>query len=257
MRSSPLLKPGAITKWRGVAPALESVRTSIALADLEAFSGRYVVLPKLENVFDIFRMVMPEDTRVVIVAQSPYPGSCPTTGIPYACGPAFLPARGCATTPVTLKRVMQEACRGSTNKPNKPPRDMLLDWIDQGVVLLNSSMTIGKECPKHLEDHSIVWQEIMHEIIRSISDKIDPVFLLVGRDAWKFEGDILPCVATGKHRVIKVSHPVAIKDTSTPWLGSGVFDRVSGMLIENGEMPIVWVPELCSGYRNSVSVRHF
>ena len=59
------------------------------------------------------------------------------------------------------------------------PRETLLNWINQGVMLLNSSLTLGTGCPKYLEDHSVVWEEIMGNILCTMCDEIDPVFVLV------------------------------------------------------------------------------
>lgn len=207
-----------------------------AFGDLYSFEQQFGVLPRLKNVLDMFRMIMPGDVRVVIVAQSPYPGRCPKTGVPYACGPAFLPSRHCTTVPATLANVISEVCRDFSRSPTKSPQDMLLDWVDQGVMLLNSSLTLGVGCPKYLEDHTILWHEIMQDVVHAICTKVDPVFVLVGRDAYKLENHLLP-----KTRVIKVSHPVARKETSTPWYGSNVFSRVSQMMVEREEKPIRWL----------------
>ena len=235
----------------------------IALEDLYGFEQKYGLLPRLGQVLDMFRMIMPYDVRVVIIAQSPYPGYCPKAGVPYACGPAFLPSKGCATTPMTLRNIILEICRDfplcpeprlqNTNKTKQPfvqdpglvaqtlskvckPQEMLLSWIDQGVMLLNSSLTLGTNCPKYLEDHTILWQEIMQDLVCTICKKVDPVFVFVGKDAWKFESSVLQ-----NTRVIKVSHPVARKETSSPWYGSGVFSRVSKMMVEREEVPIKWI----------------
>ena len=217
----------------------------IALGDLYGFEQRYGVLPKLGKVFDMFRMIMPYDVKVVIIAQSPYPGSCPSTGITYACGPAFLPSRGCATTPMTLRNIILEICRDFSANKTKQPQEMLLDWIDQGVMLLNSSLTLGTNCPKYLEDHTILWQEIMQDLVYTICKKVDPVFVFVGKDAWKLENSVSHPVGgaqgKGSTRVIKVSHPVARKETPSAWYGSSVFSRVSKMMVERDEMPIKWM----------------
>lgn len=221
-----------------LAPVLDSERMCTVFGDLYRFEQQlgFGVLPRLRNVLDMFRMIMPQDVRVVIVAQSPYPGHCPNTGVPYACGPAFLPSRCCTTVPATLANVISEACRDFARLPTKSPQDMLLDWVDQGVMLLNSSLTLGVGCPKYLENHSIMWHEIMQDVVCAICKEVDPVFVLVGRDAYKLEDNLLP-----NTRIIKVSHPVARKETSTPWYGSGVFSRVSGMMVERGDMPIKWL----------------
>lgn len=232
-RSKLPFKPGAIGLWKKI--ALDSDRMSLVLNDIDDFADRYTVVPCKKDIFNMFRMIYPKDVKVVIVAQSPYPGNCVVTHVPYACGPALLPAFGCATTPATLRNVVSEACRDMCKKTTKSPRELVLYWIEQGVMLLNASLTLGKDCPKYLEDHSVTWEEVMRGIVSAISSEIDPIFLLIGRDAWKFEANI------SSSKVIKVSHPVARKDTSTPWAGSGVFSAISNMMLEEGKMPIKWV----------------
>lgn len=227
-------KQGAITEWMELVPAMSSDRMSIVLESTKTFGSKYTLLPKEEDVFNMFRMIYPGEVKVVFVGQSPYPGYCPVTRIPYACGPAFMPTPGCVTTPATLKNIVSEVCRDFGKSLRIPPSDMLNEWINQGTMLLNSSLTMGSDCPTYLEDHSVTWEELMREILSTIYEKLDPIFILVGRDAWKFE----TCVGND---VIKVSHPVARKETSTPWMKSSVFSNVSKMLVNKELTPIRWI----------------
>ncbi len=221
---------GAIQEWREF--ALESDRMLRVLEDIDRF--KHTIIPSKQDIFNAFRMIRPHRVRVVIVAQSPYPGRCPTTQIPYACGPALVPALGCATTPATLRNVVSEVSRDMSKRVTVPPRDMLLKWVEQGVLLLNSALTLGRGCPGYLEDHSVLWEEVMQDILCKISTVYDPVFVLVGKDAWKFEANL-------QSPAVKVSHPVARKETSTPWAGSCVFSEVSDRMIEKGQVPIRWI----------------
>ena len=223
---------GAIAEWRKL--VLESDRMLEVLNIITNFSEKYRIVPDRNDIFNMFRMLPPGKVRVVIVAQSPYPGRCPATQVPYACGPAFLPAAGCATTPATLKNVMSELHRDTRKPSSKSSRETLLCWIEQGVLLLNSSLTLGRDCPRYLEDHSVAWEEVMRTVLSAISELANPIFVLIGKDAWKLETSV------GTERVIKVSHPVARAETSTPWAGSGVFSAVSHMMVENGDLPIRW-----------------
>jgi len=211
---------------------LESDRMLQVLVDLDAFACKYTVIPKKCKIFETFRMLRPRDVKVVMVAQSPYPGYCPVTGLPYACGPAFLPGPGCITTPATLKNIVSELRRDMSTTRSASPRDMLLDWIEQGVLLINSSLTLGKGCPRYLEDHSVLWEEVMRDILNTICTLTNPVFVFVGKEAWKLETSV-------SERVIKVLHPVASNYTKVKsWNGSSVFSSISKMMIENGDMPI-------------------
>ena len=207
------------------------------LNDIDRFLETYTIVPARSDIFNMFRMLRPSEVKVVMVAQSPYPGRCPATQTQYACGPAFVPSPGCVTIPATLKNIVAEVCRDMSCSLQSHPRDMLLDWVNQGVMLLNSSLTLGVGCPKYLEDHSVMWEEPMRSILTAILDVANPVFVLVGKDAWKYENIL--------NRVIKVSHPVASNyrnNTSSglEWAGSSVFSQVSRMMIEGGEVPIKW-----------------
>ena len=238
-------KPGAITEWRQL--VLENDRMFQALDDVDTFLEKYVIVPTKSDIFNMFRMIRPSEVKVVMVAQSPYPSRCPATRTQYACGPAFVPASGCATTPATLKSIVAEVCRDmSTSSLKSTPRDMLLDWISQGVMLLNSSLTLGVGCPKYLEDHSVLWEEPMRAILSTIADIANPVFVLIGKDAWKYENSLSTSSEAIQARVIKVYHPVASnyrKDAipGPEWAGSSVFSKVSRMMIENGDVPIKWM----------------
>lgn len=225
-------KKGAIIEWRRF--VLENERMDKLLTDLQMFQEEYDILPERRYVFNMFRMIYPTEVRVVIIGQSPYPGNCTITNIPYACGPAFLPNPACVTIPVTLRHILLELYRDMSMSPMKSPQEMFLSWIDQGVMLLNASLTCGINCPEYLKDQSTLWMEVMTHIVGEISKRVDPIFLLVGQHAWKFETYISsPC--------IKVSHPVSRVETATPWEGSNVFSQISKLMIEKGNVPIAWM----------------
>ena len=232
LAASHIFKPGAISKWIDIIDY--SDRLHLAIKDVNEFSNKYDILPRPCNVFNMFRMIYPCDVKVVIVAQSPYPDSCPCTKIEYAFGPAFLPSPGCVTTPLILKNIILEASRDMCKKSDKLPNEIVMDWIEQGVMMLNASLTIGKNCPEYLEDHSIVWEEIMIRILNKISALYDPVFLLVGTKAWKFENSI-------DAKIIKILDPSPSLQKHNPWMGSGVFSKISNILIEKEVMPIIWI----------------
>lgn len=204
------------------------------LEDLQIFQEQYDILPKQPDIFNMFRMIYPDDVKVVIIGQSPYPGKCAVTQIPYACGPAFMPNPACVTIPVTLRHILVELYRDMSYTPTQSPHEIIMSWIDQGVMLLNTSLTCGTNCPVYLQDHSVSWMEIIIQIVIKISEQVNPIFLLVGQHAWKLETYISsPCIT--------VSHPVSRIETATPWEGSGVFSKISTMMIESGKVPIAWL----------------
>jgi len=211
-----------------------------AILTLSEFVQKYTLFPEPRKVLDGFRAILPSNVKVVFVGQSPYPGVCPKTGTPYACGPAFLPNDTCITTPLTLRVMMDELCRDlNVRFLPAPPRVLLKNWMRQGVMLLNASLTIGStDCPPSLLDHSLLWEAFMREAIHHIATVCMPVFLLIGKEAWKFE------TCTGSRPTIKVSHPAArnaYKSSQQPWIGSGVFSKITNILQNEGKPNINWL----------------
>ena len=229
-----------LSEWDVIFPELEKPLEEI-YNNVKKFSKTYSMLPRPCQILKMFEMIRPCEVRVVFLGESPYPGVCPATGVPYACGPAFLPDSRCKTTPLTLQQIGKELCRDmQVVKLPMPLTSLLLHWISQGVMLLNVSLTIGvgPTCPRYLEDHSVLWENIMHKIIHRLSNDLSRnlVFVLIGQSAWKFEEDI-SCNCT----VIKTSHPVARNATLLPFLGSGVFSAVSRALYNMGETSVSWL----------------
>ena len=211
---------------------LDIDRLRLALSVLKEFRQCYEITPSPHHVFQMFRMICPSQVKVVLITQSPYPGVCPATGVRYAFGPAFMPNPRCATTPGTLRRFTAELCRDlGMKRLTVPPIRLLNDWVDQGVMLLNASLTLGTGgCPRHLEDHSVLWKEIMCNLVHNLSCHYRPVFVLIGTDAWHLEQSIV-----ASSPILKVSHPDA-----QSWMGSAVFSRVSTVMIKRGDAPIQW-----------------
>lgn len=73
------------------------------------------------------------------------------------------------------------------------PYQKPLPNVQSGVLILTSSFTVGLNCPDYLKDHSIVWQEVLQNIISIISQHCKPKFILVGEKNLKFEKYIISC----------------------------------------------------------------
>ena len=218
-------------KWVNM---LDMDRLHTVLTVLRGFRQQYEIVPLPKHVFKMFGMISPNMVKVVFIGQSPYPGICYATGVPYACGPAFMPNPLCATTPVTLRKILAELCRDlGIQTLMVPPTELLDDWVKQGVMLLNASLTLGAGgCPRHLEDHSVLWKEVICTLVQNLSLHCSPIFVLIGKHAWELER----CIAAGCP-VVKVYHPAARNDM---FMGCGVFSKVSKAMVERGDVPIRW-----------------
>lgn len=155
-------------------------------------ASRQEIQPEKSEVLKIFRMMRPADVKVVIVGQSPYEDD-------RACGIPFVSKF--KDVPRTLEAIKNEIeemydCR------IKDPNRMIFRWMEQGVFLINSSLTVGvgKDCPKYLKDHTDLWQQFVSRVLEHVCKKRIPV-ILMGSVAWRYSA----CVASP---ALKVPHPV-------------------------------------------------
>lgn len=164
------LPPAWAAVLRGWTPeALAAVRRCI-----EAVSGDRPIAP--DDPFRALRLVAPNDVRVVVIGQDPYP----TEG--HADGLAFSAGKG---RPRSLARVM-EVLVADRPETFGPPETWNLDaWARQGVLLLNPVLTV--EVGRSASHMECGWQALTVEIVQSLSRRTEPpTFLLWGAKAQAF-----------------------------------------------------------------------
>jgi len=186
------------------------------------------IYPPESDVFSALNLCPLNKVKVVIVGQDPYHGPGQGHGL------AFSVQKGIKIPP-SLKNIFKEA--GNDVGIDMPVHGNLEDWAKQGILLLNTVMTVRRgEANSHAK---MGWEEVTDEII-SIIDKQQEhvVFLLWGNPAAKKVGS----VNESKHFVIKCSHPspLGATKTKTPFLGSKCFSRTNSALINFGYEPVEW-----------------
>lgn len=160
--------------WAAVLPGWTRERLAAVHAAVEATSGDKPIAP--DDPLRALRLVGPDDVKVVVIGQDPYP----TAG--HADGLAFSAGRG---RPRSLARVF-ELLAAARPGFTPPPTGSLDDWARQGVLLLNPVLTVevGRS-GSHLE---CGWQALTREVVEYLSRRANPpVFLLWGgkaRDFW-------------------------------------------------------------------------
>lgn len=115
-----------------------------------------------------------------------------------------------------------------------PAHGNLDAWAQQGVFLLNASLTVREGEPN---SHASMWEGFTDQVIRGISERSNAgvVFLLFGGFARKKR----TLVDTSRHRVIEAPHPSPLS-ASRGWFGSGVFSKCNAELQALGHQPIDW-----------------
>ena len=214
------------------APLVRAWRVSQAGRGLEAFvDARQGVGATIfpAQVLHALELTAFDAVRVVIVGQDPYHGSGQAEGL------AFSVPRG-VRPPPSLRNIFLEQQR-DIGVP-APAHGHLGDWARQGVLLLNTSLTVEEGIPAAHAGRG--WEVLTDEIIQALSNHGPPkVFLLWGSHAQARS----PCIAVGRgHSVLTANHPspLSARRAPHPFLGCGHFGAANRALTEAGRAPIDW-----------------
>lgn len=189
------------------------------------------VYPPRELVFQAMRATSFDSVKVVIIGQDPYFNE---HGIgPEAHGLCFSVRDGIPTPP-SLRNILQEINATVYKNGTCRVKTDLTDWAEQGVLLLNASLTVIAKKPN--SHATLGWHELTDNIIETISaQKQHVVFMLWGAFAQKKEH----LIDSRKHLILKTSHPSPLS-AHRGFLGSRVFVRCNDYLKFHGMEPIVW-----------------
>jgi uracil-DNA glycosylase len=175
------------------------------------------------------QLTAPETVRVVILGQDPYHGPGQANGLAFAVGPGVKP-------PPSLRNIFKELAR----EYGQPPcPDGLLDgWAAQGVLLLNTSLSV--EAGQPASHAHIGWQALTDRLFAQLLASPRPlVFMLWGAHAQAMR----PTVAPPQHLWLAANHPspLSARRPPTPFIGCGHFRATNDFLIRHGASPIDWL----------------
>jgi uracil-DNA glycosylase len=181
------------------------------------------IFPNKDVVFRAFDFVQPKDVKVVILGQDPYPLYGYANGLAFA-----VDLDKWQKYPPSLLYIFQ-----GLDKEYGPFWDSdctLESWAKQGVLLLNSSLTVEEKKPG---SHSQLWREFTEYVIGKISEtKSNIVFMLWGSEACSFEN----CIKNKEnHLVIRTGHPAVMKNKFI-----GGFRECNDYLIDREIKQIDW-----------------
>lgn len=208
--------------WRDLAfftDALPAIEAALA-------ADKRVILPPEHQIFAAFGLTQPDDARVVILGQDPYP----TAG--HAHGLAFSAESHVTPLPRSLSNIYKEM---RSDLGHAPPTADLRHWARQGVLLLNTAFTVPEgEAGGHAK---IGWHDLVSEVLDRLDDK-PRAFLLWGKTAQKIGTQL----QHAGHLKIETAHPSPLS-ASRGFFGSKPFSKVNSWLESRGEAPITWVEE--------------
>ena len=184
------------------------------------------VYPPWDDIFRAFLLTPFDRVRVVILGQDPYHGPAQAHGLSFSvtAGQRF---------PPSLRNIFREQTRDLGIE--MPLSGDLSRWAEQGVLLLNTSLTVA--AGKAGSHQKIGWEKFTDAVIEELSSHGRPgiIFLLWGAFAEKKE----KLIDRDRHHILKAPHPSPLS-AHRGFIGCGHFSMVNRILEEQGEPPIDW-----------------
>ena len=183
-----------------------------------------VIYPPGRMIFKAFELTPVDKVKVVILGQDPYHGPGQAMGLSFSV-PDGMPA------PPSLKNIFKEIESDlgivMSGRPN------LEKWAEQGVLLLNSILTVrGGEAASH---SGIGWQQFTDAVIRYISDNLEGVVFLMWGNYARSKKDLID---TSRHHVLEAAHPSPLARGA--FFGCRHFSMTNNILLSEGRTPIDW-----------------
>jgi len=193
---------------------------------LEEKQKGFSVYPKGADIFNALNITPFDKVKVVILGQDPY------HGVNQAHGLSFSVQKG-ITTPPSLKNIYKEL-ETDIEGFKTPQHGNLLQWAEQGVLLLNATLTVrASEAGSH---QNRGWEIFTDEIIKALSQKRDHIiFLLWG----KYAQQKAALIDQKKHYVLTAAHPSPFS-AYNGFFGSKHFSKANQLLVQNNLAPIDW-----------------
>jgi len=182
--------------------------------------------PKGKHIFAAFDHSSFEKTKVVIIGQDPYHGPNQANGLCFSVCDSV-------PHPPSLINIFKEI-ENDLGIPY-PKSGNLERWADQGVLLLNATLTVRAH---HAGSHQRKgWESFTDHVIKIISEqKEGVVFLLWGGYAKKKT----TLIDENKHHILTSGHPSPLSANRGYWFGNRHFSKTNEILVQNGKDPIAW-----------------
>lgn len=187
------------------------------------------IYPAPNEIYTALKLTTYKKTKVVILGQDPYPGPDQAHGLAFSVKPQV-------NIPRSLMNIFKEL--HSDLQCSIPNSGSLTTWAQQGVLLLNTVLTVRAHQPR--SHHNQGWENLTDYIIKVLNQKTEPiVFLLWGNDAKKKQS----LITNSYHLILTAAHPSPLS-ASRGFFGCRHFSQTNAFLSKQGHQPIDWqIPE--------------
>lgn len=184
-----------------------------------------IIYPPRDNVLNAMKYTPYKNVKVVIIGQDPYHGEGEAHGLSFSVNVGI-------TIPPSLKNIYKELNRDlGCYIPNN---GYLLKWAREGVLLLNSVLTVRKDTPGSHRGKG--WETFTNEIISEINKKETPVVFMLWGNYAKEKRSL---ITNKNHLVLETSHPSPFS-VRNGFCGCSHFSKANNFLKENNISPIDW-----------------
>lgn len=186
----------------------------------------FTFYPKNKDIFNAFNYTPFDQVKVVILGQDPYHGDGQAHGLSFSVQKGI-------TVPPSLKNIYKELAEEFTDY-KIPHHGELTSWANQGVLLLNATLTVRAQEPGSHQKRG--WENFTDFVITELSKQREGlVFILWGKFAQQKES----LIDTSKHHVLKSAHPSPFS-AYNGFFGSKPFSKTNEILENQGLTPINW-----------------
>ena len=184
------------------------------------------IFPPGSLIFNAFNSTPFDKVKVVIIGQDPYHGPRQAHGLCFSVMDGIPP-------PPSLGNIYREL--NTDIGMTIPQHGNLQKWANQGVFLLNASLTVQAH---HANSHkSIGWHKFTDSVIRKLSEQREGIIFLLWGGFAKKKASLID---RGKHHILSTGHPSPLSANRGYWFGNKHFSKTNELLEKQGLSPIDW-----------------
>ncbi len=183
-----------------------------------------IIYPEYKNIFNALKLTDYNDVKVVILGQDPYHGEGEAHGLSFS-------VREGVRRPPSLNNIFKELKNDLEIERNE---NDLTDWAKEGVLLLNSVLTVVKDTPLSHRNHG--WEIFTDNLIRYLNLRKTPIVFILWGSYARSKKELI----TNKvHHIIESAHPSPLS-ASRGFFGSKPFSKTNEYLKKDGLGEIKW-----------------
>lgn len=186
--------------------------------------NKKIIYPEYKNIFNALRYTDYDQVKVVILGQDPYHGENEAHGLSFS-------VREGIKIPPSLLNIFKEL---ESDLGIKRTKTDLTDWAENGVLLLNSIMTVVKDSP--LSHKNKGWEIFTDRLIELLGEREEPLVFIFWGSYARSKKEL---IKNKKHLILESVHPSPLS-ANRGFFGSKPFSKTNDFLIKNNIEPIKW-----------------